>query len=433
MKLNYRRTLLTGLAFMAIYSFWQTYDNVVPLILKNSFQMNEIVTGAVMAADNVLALFLLPLFGTLSDKVNTKWGKRKPFIVVGSFLSMIAIAFMPIGDNARSLPMFLISTGLVLLFMAFFRSPAVALMPDVTPRPLRSKGNAIINLTGTVGAIYALIMTGLVVGEGKTPDYTALFVSVIIFMAICTFVLMFTVKENQWGEEARETERRYPELMEKEEEQESAVEGAKGKLSKPKKKSLIFLLLSVAFWYMAYNAVTSTFSRYATEVWGLENGGYADCLMVATVAAVFSYIPLGFLASKIGRKKSILIGVVGLFLSFFYVGFFSGYHFMINLGFVIVGISWAAINVNSFPMVVEIANDGDVGKYTGYYYMFSMAAQVLTPVLSGVFLQLISYKTLFPYACIFSALAFVTMLLVKHGDVKPMAKKSVLESFDIDD
>ena len=433
MKLNYRRTLLTGLAFMAIYSFWQTYDNVVPLILKNSFQMNEIITGVVMAADNIIALFLLPIFGTMSDKVNTKWGKRKPFIVVGGFLTVIAIAFMPVGDNTRNLPLFMIATGLVLLFMAFFRSPAVALMPDVTPRPLRSKGNAIINLTGTAGAIYALIMTGLVVGEGKTPDYTALFWSVIIFMVICIVVLMFTVNENKWGEEAREIERQHPELMAREEEQEEATGNKPGKLSKPKKKSLIFLLLSVAFWYMAYNAVTSTFSRYATEVWGLENGGYADCLMVATVAAICSYIPLGMLAGKIGRKKSILIGVVGLFLSFFYVGFFSGYHFMINLGCVIVGISWAAINVNSFPMVVEIANDGDVGKYTGYYYMFSMAAQVLTPVLSGVFLQLISYKTLFPYACIFSALAFVTMLLVKHGDVKPVAGKSVLESFDIDD
>lgn len=433
MKLNYRRTLLTGLAFMAIYSFWQTYDNVIPLILKNSFQMNEIVTGAVMAADNVLALFLLPLFGTWSDKVDTKWGKRKPFIVVGGFLSIIAIAFIPVGDNARNLPMFMIATGLVLLFMAFFRSPAVALMPDVTPRPLRSKGNAIINLAGTVGAIYALIMTGLMVGEGKTPDYTALFMSVIVFMVICIVVLMLTVNENKWGKEAREVERQHPELMEKEEEKEITSEGKKGKLSKPKKKSLIFLLLSVAFWYMAYNAVTSAFSRYATEVWALENGGYADCLMVATVTAVFSYIPLGALAGKIGRKKSILLGVLGLFLSFFYVGFFGSYHFMINLGFIVVGISWAAINVNSFPMVVEIANDGDVGKYTGYYYMFSMAAQVLTPMLSGVFLQTVSYKTLFPYACIFSALAFGTMFFVKHGDVKPMAGKSMLESFDIDD
>lgn len=432
MKLNYRRTLLTGLAFMAIYSFWQTYDNIVPLILKNSFGMNEIITGVVMAADNVLALFLLPLFGTLSDKVNSKWGKRKPFIVVGSFLSVLAIIFMPIGDNTRNLPMFLISTGFVLLFMAFFRSPAVALMPDVTPRPLRSKGNAIINLTGTVGAIYALLMTGILVGDGKTPDYTALFWSVIIFMVVSILILMFTVNEKKWGEEAREAEKAHPELMEDEEEDQPA-EGAKRKLSKPKKRSLIFLLLSVAFWYMAYNAVTSAFSRYATEVWQLENGGYADCLMVATVAAIISYIPLGFLASKIGRKKSILMGVVGLFIGFLYVGFFIRYHFLINVGFVIVGVSWGAINVNSFPMVVEIANDGDVGKYTGYYYVFSMAAQILTPVFSGALLQLVSYTTLFPYSCVFSILAFLTMLMVKHGDTKPMAKKSVLENFDIDD
>ncbi|MBQ7765231.1 MAG: MFS transporter [Lachnospiraceae bacterium] len=432
MKLNYRRTILTGLAFMAIYSFWQTYDNIVPLILKNSFGMNEIVTGVVMAADNVLALFLLPLFGTLSDKVDTKWGKRKPFIVVGTALTVIAIAFMPIGDNARNLPLFLISTGLVLLFMAFFRSPSVALMPDVTPRPLRSKGNAIINLMGTVGAIYALVMTGLVVGDGKTPDYTALFWSVIIFMIISISVMMLTVNEKKWGEEARTLEKAHPELME-EDEEESVTDGGKRKLSKPKKKSLIFLLLSVAFWYMAYNAVTSAFSRYATEVWELENGGYADCPMVATVAAVISYIPLGFLASKIGRKKSILMGIIGLFIGFFYVGLFTQYHFMINLGFVIVGVCWGAINVNSFPMVVEIANDGDVGKYTGYYYVFSMAAQILTPVLSGVLLQMVSYTTLFPYACGFSVLAFFTMIMVKHGDTRPIAKKSMLENFDIDD
>lgn len=432
MKLNYRRTILTGLAFMAIYSFWQTYDNIVPLILKNSFGMNEIITGAVMAADNVLALFLLPLFGSLSDKVDGKWGKRKPFIAIGTALTVFFIAFMPIGDNTRNLPLFLISTGLVLVFMAFFRSPAVALMPDVTPRPLRSKGNAIINLMGTVGAIYALLMTGILVGDGRTPDYSALFWSVIIFMIISITVMMLTVNERKWGAEAREIEKQHPELMQ-EEEEEAPVEGVKRKLSKPKKKSLIFLLLSVAFWYMAYNAVTSAFSRYATEVWQLESGGYADCLMVATVAAVISYIPLGFLAGKIGRKKSILLGVVGLFIGFLYVGFFTQYHFLINVGFVIVGVSWGAINVNSFPMVVEIANDGDVGRYTGYYYVFSMAAQILTPVLSGVLLQLVSYTTLFPYSCVFSVLAFLTMLMVKHGDTRPIAKKSILENFDIDD
>ena len=430
MKLNYRRTIFAGLAFMAIFSFWQTYDNIVPLILKNSFHMNEVATGIVMAADNILAVFLLPIFGTLSDKTNTKWGKRKPYIVIGSLLSVIAIAFMPIGDNARSLPMFLVATGLVLLFMAFFRSPTVALMPDVTPRPLRSKGNAIINLMGTVGAIYALLMTRFLVGDGLTPDYTLLFWSVIIFILISIAVLTLTVNEEKWAAQARRAEQGLPD---EETEQETAKAGAGTKLSGPKKASLIFLLLSVAFWYMAYNAVTSAFSRYATEVWGLQGGGYADCLMVATVAAVISYVPLGFLASAIGRKKSILLGVIGLFAGFAYVGFFGTYHFMINAGFVLVGISWAAINVNSFPMVVEIASDGDVGKYTGYYYVFSMAAQILTPILSGVLLQNVSYSTLFPYSCIFSVLAFFTMLRVKHGDSKPVSKKSMLESFDVDD
>ena len=266
MKLNYKRTILAGLAFMAIFSFWQTYDNIVPLILKNRFQMNEITTGVVMAADNILALFLLPLFGTLSDKVDTKFGKRKPFILIGTLLSAIGIVFMPIGDNTANLQMFLIATGAVLLFMSFFRSPTVALMPDVTPRPLRSKGNAIINLMGTVGAIYALLMTKVLVGEGLTPDYTLLFCSVIIFMLISVAVLTLTVNENKWEKQARQKEKEYPELLEAEEEKEKETAGKKGKLSGPKKRSLIFLLASVAFWYMAYNAVTSAFSRYATQV-----------------------------------------------------------------------------------------------------------------------------------------------------------------------
>jgi MFS family permease len=284
---------------------------------------------------------------------------------------------------------------------------------------------------GTVGAIYALLMTGILVGDGITPDYTLLFWSVIVFMVISIVVMMFAVNEKKWAKEARELEKQYPELMEMQEEKEEPEK--KHRLSGAKRKSLIFLLMSVAFWYMAYNAVTSAFSRYATEVLDMQNGGYADCLMVATVAAVISYIPLGFLAAKIGRKKSILFGIIGLFIGFLYVGFFSRYQFMINLGFIIIGISWGAINVNSFPMVVEIASDGDVGKYTGYYYVFSMAAQILTPVLSGALLQWVSYYTLFPYACVFSVLAFLTMIMVKHGDTKPIAKKSVLENFDIDD
>lgn len=435
MKKNYTyRTIMTGFAFMSIMSFWQMYDNIVPLILKNSFSLNEMLIGAVMAVDNVLALFLLPIFGAWSDKVNTRLGKRMPFIVIGTILADICMFFMPVADNSRNLTMFLTMTGLVLLFMSFFRSPAVALMPDITPKPLRSKGNAIINLMGTVGAIFSLLMIPRIVDEGLTPNYQPLFISIIAFMVVSTVVLVITVKENAWAGDAHEEN----EILEKSEasgNEPQTVDSSKevSKLPKDKKRSLIFILLSVAFWYMAYNAVTTAFSRYATEVWKSESGSYAGYLMIATVAAIISYIPIGIISSKFGRKKVIVTGVIGLALGFTGCGFAATSGIFLKIMFGIVGISWAAINVNSFPMVVDIASDGDIGKFTGYYYTFSMAAQVLTPVLSGALLEYVSYKTLFPYSVIFSILALITMLQVKHGDTLPAAKKSLLEHLDVDD
>lgn len=428
MKIHYKyKTIMVGFAFMAIMSFWQMYDNIVPLILKNSFAINEVLIGAIMAVDNVLALFLLPFFGTWSDRINTRFGKRMPFILVGTILADIAMFFMPVADNSRNLVMFLVSTGLVLLAMSVFRSPAVALMPDITPKHLRSKGNAIINLMGTVGAIYALAMISVLVSDGDTPDYQPLFISIIAFMLVSAIVLALATKENLWTDEARKVD---DALNQVEESDDSTPSGT---LPKDKKRSLIFILTSVCFWYMAYNAVTTAFSRYATVVWHAENGSYANYLMISTVAAIISYIPIGLLSGKFGRKKVIITGVLGLIIGFGLCFFCNQAGPFVICLFVLVGISWAAINVNSFPMAVDIATDGDIGKYTGYYYTFSMAAQVLTPVLSGWFLQYVSYKTLFPYAVVFSVLALLTMTQVKHGDSFGDEKKSLLEHLDIDD
>lgn len=428
MKIHYKyKTIMVGFAFMAIMSFWQMYDNIVPLILKNSFAINEVLIGAIMAVDNVLALFLLPFFGTWSDRINTRFGKRMPFILVGTILADIAMFFMPVADNSRNLVMFLVSTGLVLLAMSVFRSPAVALMPDITPKHLRSKGNAIINLMGTVGAIYALAMISVLVSDGDTPDYQPLFISIIAFMLVSAIVLALATKENLWTDEARKVD---DALNQVEESDDSTPSGT---LPKDKKRSLIFILTSVCFWYMAYNAVTTAFSRYATVVWHAENGSYANYLMISTVAAIISYIPIGLLSGKFGRKKVIITGVLGLIIGFGLCFFCNQAGPFVICLFVLVGISWAAINVNSFPMAVDIATDGDIGKYTGYYYTFSMAAQVLTPVLSGWFLQYVSYKTLFPYAVVFSVLALITMTQVKHGDSFGDEKKSLLEHLDIDD
>ena len=425
MKLNYKRTVLIGLAFMTISAFWQMYDNVVPLILKNTFHMKETVTGAIMAADNVLALFLLPIFGAFSDKVKTPIGRRMPFILSGTLLAFGFLMVLPFADRTENLILFVGGLFLLLISMGTYRSPAVALMPDLTPKPLRSKANAIINLMGAIGGVYTLIMTKFVVSKVVRPNYYPLFLCVGLLMLVGIAILFITIKENKLRKE----------VGVESEEQVEAEDGEKesGPLPKDVKRSLIFILMSVSFWFIAYNAVTTAFSRYVGEVWGLEGGGYADCLMIATVAAIISYIPIGMISSKIGRKKTILIGIVLLGACFLAAGLYNTYHWTMVIFFALIGFAWASIGVNSYPMVVEMSKAGDVGKYTGLYYTFSMAAQVITPILSGALLEHVGYRTLFPYAVAFSALAFITMSMVKHGDSKPVKKKDLLENLDVED
>jgi len=214
-------------------------------------------------------------------------------------------------------------------------------------------------------------------------------------------------------------------------EPEEESQSAGGKLPKDMRRSLVLILCSVALWFMAYNAVTTAYTKYFTYMWG-DLSGAANCLMIATVGAVVSYIPIGALSSRIGRKRMILIGVALLAGCFGIAAMVKVFTPVMYLLFVVIGFAWASIGVNSYPMVVEISRGGDIGKYTGYYYSFSMAAQILTPILSGVLLEHVGYHTLFPYATVMAAAAFVTMLFVRHGDSKP-AVRGTLENFDTDD
>lgn len=426
-KLNYRRTFFIGLAFLSICAFWQMYDNVIPLILQNTFHLNETFTGAIMAADNILAVFLLPFFGTLSDKANTRLGKRTPFIIVGTSVAVLFLMVLPFADKKQNFIMFVICLAVLLVAMGFYRSPAVALMPDLTPKPLRSKANAVINLMGAIGGVYTLLLIRFLVKGGTRPDYTAVFAGVAFLMVVAVILLVVTVKEKKIAAEIEKEE------IEEEEIAGETVAANTKELPRPVKKSLYMILLSIFFWFAAYNAVTTAFSRYAVRVWKLEGGGFADCLMVATVAAILSYIPIGIISEKFGRKKCIQGGLVLLLISYLSAAFFPVYHPAINIGFVLIGIGWASISVNSLPMVVEICSLGDVGKYTGVYYTFSMAAQIFTPIFSGFLMQHVSYRILFPYACVFTILAMITMRMVKHGDSKPQGKKKVWEHFDVED
>ena len=436
-KLNYRRTFFIGLAFLSISAFWQMYDNIIPLILQNTFHLGETVTGVLMAMDNVLALFLLPVFGSLSDRVNTPLGKRTPFILCGTVLAVVFMMLLPVADKGENLVLFIIALFATLVSLGLYRSPAVALMPDLTPNRLRSRANAVINLMGAVGGVYSLIMIRFLVGAGDRPGYLPLFASVAALMAVAVGVLLITIRENKLRRELEEAEAAAPpETADGEDHPgESAGEQkpASTVLSKEVKRSMLFMLASIFLWYAAYNAVTTAFSRYTRVVWGMEGGSFANCLMVATVAAIISYIPIGHISSKFGRKKTIIGGVLLMTVCYLAAVFVNSYHPLINIAFALIGVGWAAINVNSYPMIVAMSQGGDIGKFTGTYYTFSMAAQIITPVLSGFLLENVSYRTLFPYAAVFSLLAFVTMSQVRHGDVKPKKKESLLENFDVDD
>ncbi len=441
MKLNYKRTFTVGLAFMSICAFWQLYDNIIPLILKNTFDMPDSIAGVIMALDNVIALFLLPLLGAMSDRTNTRIGRRMPYILVGTILSVALMTLIPMLDNmyydnpsSRTMVFFIITLGLLLISMALYRSPAVALMPDVTPKPLRSKGNAIINLMGALGGIIYLIISTLMFSKiPEHNDYSGVFMIISIIMAASVGILFLFINEPKCAAEVIEYEAAHPE------EQLEVTDDTTGKSYLPSdvKRSLFFILMSIALWYAGYNAVTTAFSKFATITWGMSLGSANTCLTVATAVAIISYIPIGEVASRVGRKKCIVFGVILLTLCFFtgYVlnTLLHGYSPVLLVVFSLIGVAWATINVNSLPMVVEMCKDSDIGRYTGYYYTFSMAAQIITPILSGILLQYVGYWTLFPYGAFFTFLSLITMMQVRHGDSKPVLPKSRLEMLDIDD
>ena len=419
MKLNTKRTVLIGFGFMSILAFWQFYDQVIPYILENNFHLSTTLTNIIMAADNVLALFMLPLFGALSDKTRTPLGKRTPYVLFGTIAAVALMVVLSLFNESRNLPAFITALLVLLVVMSTYRGPAVAYMPDVTEKPLRSRANAIINLVGYIGGIFSTVaMMFLLKGQkdenGKTfypedQSFIPIFLVVAAFMLVAVIIMVLTVKENKVLAETNIKD-----------DEEETDEGGNAKLSKPVFRSLVFILLSVFLWYTAYNAVTTSFSRYCLNVLGVDLGTSSGYLLAATIVAIAAFVPLGKLSEKIGRKKSILFGIVLMTVCYGIALFIKGPTPFLYVIFGVVGIGWAAINVSSFPMVVEMSRGSDVGKYTGFYYTFSMAAQVSAPAISGIIIDNTSlgYYTLFPFAILFSALSFITMSLVKHGEAK---------------
>ena len=607
MKLNYKRTILVGFAFFLISVFWQAYDATIPVILTNKFGMSQTWSGVIMALDNVLAVILLPIFGAISDRCRSRYGKRTPFIAVGTVFAAIALIILSFVDNAQlkalgdagkiddpkglaivyndqkdaqlitpegekfvlsekfpeeeftaltceievvstsnikklletydirpamkegkafllsenfsegafdeylaqikseedmklletlydldvpvhvfiddtyiltdglsqetigalaqlqntkvedithpyyinyvaparqayaarltsasssTLIAFMVILLLVLVAMSTFRSPAVALMPDVTMKPLRSKGNAVINLMGNAGGILVLVL-GMVFCTSEVQNtmmsYTVYYSVAAGIMLLSLLIFLLTVKEPQWAAQMAADSIKYG--VEEEKKEEDAAQ--KRKLSREEQMSLLLILASIVLWFFGYNAVTSKYSVYAGNI---LNKDYNTTMLIAQGAALIAFFPAGIIASKVGRKKTILAGITMLTTSFVVASFMrSGSpNWAMYAVFALAGISFATINVNSLPMVVEMCTGADVGKYTGFYYTASMSAQMITPPVSGFLMDKMGMTVLFPYAAVFVGLSFVTMFFVKHGDSKVEARKG-LEALDVDD
>lgn len=438
MKLDKKHTILIGFAFLSICSFWQMYDNLIPLILTHTFHISETASGVVMAADNVLALFLLPLFGGISDRCTSRLGRRKPFILVGTLVSVTLMMLLPIlSDSYRSAPAagkltaFIVILGMLLISMGTYRSPAVALMPDVTPKPLRSKGNAVINLMGAIGSILYLLTAKILYDSADAnASFLPLFAVTGGCMLVALAILMLFVDEPKLVKKQQEYALANPEPLTDE------AEGPSGSFPKEVKQSLAFLLISISLWFIGYNGISTWFTVYAQKMWNMSVGKASMCLTIATGGAIVSYLPVGAVASRVGRRCTIQFGTILLSASFLtaflYTLAFDSFSPILYVLFLMVGVAWASINVNSLPMVVEMCKGSEVGRFTGLYYTFSMAAQIVTPIVAGFLLQNLSYKALFPYAALFVASSVVTISFVKHGDSRITTKRGI-EIFDTDD
>ena len=450
MKLDNKRTVLTGFAFLSICAFWQMYNSIVPLILTNTFHLNETWSGAIMAADNVLALFLLPLFGALSDKTDTRIGKRMPYILVGTFVSAIAFPFIPLFFHNGNIAGMIIMMAVVLIFMMMYRNPAVSLMPDITPKPLRAKANGIINIMGYFGGAFATVLGIFMVLSNyiNAPDaernlwtIELPFIVASLLMTVSALVLFFTIKENRIEEEIAD------ELAEGERLAaiETPVDDDKP-MSKANKRMLLAILGAEFLWFMSDNAIGTYIGNYVIYYLNSVSSATMYLTIIGGVASVVGFAIAGGIADKIGRKWTISSGLAITCIALVIMCFVTPTRRVIgdNGEFVfpavlfvvwaIKGFGMALVHNCSFPMVVELCSSKKIGKFTGFYYTASMSAQTVTPILLGlVFKATFRWGALPVYSCVLIAASFaVFTLLVKNVKASKVANVKGIEAIDGD-
>ncbi|MDY3725686.1 MAG: MFS transporter [Candidatus Enterosoma sp.] len=459
-KLNYKRIFLIGFAFFGILLLWQVYDSWCPTFLTEQFKKalgitdeNEVqyLVGIIMALDNLAALILLPIFGSLSDKTKSPLGKRMPYILIGTFVCAVAFPFIPLFFHYNNIIGMIIMMLIVVVFAMMYRNPAVALMPDMTPKPLRSKANAIINIMGYIGGFFATLV-GMIfvlseylkIGSDKYHNLWTIELPFIIasaLMLISAIVLFCTIKENKIAEEMKDELKRGEEFSEAAEKVED-----EGPMSAANKRMLFLILIAEFFWFMADNGIGTFMGNYTIYYLGASTRSNSINIIVGGVGSIIGFVLGGLLASKIGRKWTVTSGLtlsglsylVWVILSYTVLkGTAGSGTFPLPIYFIwfVKGLGMSLVHVNSFPMVVELCPSKDIGKFTGYYYASSMAAQTITPVALGA-LMLIpgnSFSFLPVYASICLAASLAVFLFIKNVKTKKTQIKRGLEALDYED
>ena len=468
LKLNVRRTSMIGFAFFGILLLWQVYDSWCPTFLTDIFARHiyemssaelkasdparilnvQWIVGIIMACDNLAALILLPIFGNLSDKTDTPIGKRMPYILVGTFVSAVAFPFIPLFFHHNNMVGMVITMAIVLIFMMMYRNPAVALMPDITPKPLRARANGIINIMGYLGGAFATVLGILFVlssyinapvSERNIWTIEMPFIIASVLMVISALVLFATIKENKIEEEIRDE----LELGEKLAAVETPIDDDKP-MSRANKTMLLAILGAEFLWFMSDNALGTYIGNYV--IYHLQSVSSATMILtiLGGLASVVGFAIAGGIADRIGRKWTISAGLgvtfVGLVVMCFVaptgrvVGERGEFAFpaLLYAVWVLKGFGMALVHNCSFPMVVELCSSKKIGKFTGYYYTASMSAQTITPVLLGLVLNAtLAWRALPIYAAILTALSFaVFTALVKNIKVSKVPTVTGLEALD---
>ncbi len=471
MKLNYKRTFLIGFAFFGILLLWQVYDSWCPTFLTDIFARRmyhmssaelkagdpakilnvQWLVGIIMACDNLAALILLPIFGNLSDKTETRIGKRMPFILVGTFVSAVAFPFIPLFFHYNNIVGMVIMMAIVLMFMMMYRNPAVSLMPDITPKPLRAKANGVINIMGYLGGAFATVL-GIFL---KLSDYINVsddarklwiieipFIIAAILMVISAMVLFFTIRENRVKEEMKAE----LEAGEKMAAVADVVDDDKP-MSKANRNMLLAILGAEFLWFMADNAIGTYIGNYVIYYLNAVSSATMYLVIFGGLASMVGFATAGGIADKIGRKWTISIGLGITVVALIFMciiaptakvtganGEFS-FPAALYAVWIIKGFGMALVHNCSFPMVVELCSSKKIGKFTGYYYASSMSAQTVTPVLLGFLFNLTGmWRALPVYSCVLTVLAFIVFSsLVKNIKAQKVANVKGLEALGEDD